>query len=315
MAPTGTRTTEASAPHAQSRSRWKSPEVTVSASVFRKFQQLIYCETGIWLSESKTALLCGRLARRLRILGLSSLSEYYEAVAEPGQHHERMLMIDAITTNETRFFREPKHFEYLLHTVFPTWRKLADQGLRPRRVRIWSAGCSSGEEAYSLAMMMAAHLPESEGWQTRVLGTDISTRVLGMAREGIYRMTSSLDIPPDFLRSFMLKGHAEHQGEVKVTREIRQLVEFNRLNLIEDAYPLDGHFDAIFCRNVLIYFDNASKTKVVGKLVRYLAPQGLFFIGHAENLHGVIRGLRSLSGTVYVHKTEQKDLQETSASL
>lgn len=299
---------------AGTRARWKNPEITVSAPLFRRFQQLIYCETGIWLSESKTALLCGRLARRLRTLNLSSLSEYYDLVAEPDQHHERTLMIDAITTNETRFFREPKHFDYLVNTVFPSWRKLAEQGLRPRKVCLWSAGCSSGEEAYSLAMVMALQLPESEGWQTRVLGTDISTRMLAIARQGIYRMNSSLDISADLLRAFMLKGHSEHEGKIKVAPEIRQMVEFKRLNLAEDAYAMDGHFDAIFCRNVLIYFDDASKTRVVENLTRHLAPQGLFFIGHAENLHSFSRRLRSLSGTVYVRKNPQPDLEEGPAS-
>lgn len=301
-------------PRADARSRWQGPEITVSAALFARFQQLIYGETGIWLSESKTALLCGRLARRIRTLNLSSLSEYYDVVVQPDQHYERTLMIDAITTNETRFFREPKHFDYLTNTVFPNWRRMAEQGSRSRRIHIWSAGCSSGEEAYSLAMLMAYHVPESEGWQTRVLGTDISTRMLSIAREGIYRLTSAFDIPPHLLHSFMLKGHSEHEGKIKVAREIRQMVEFKRLNLSDDSYDIEAHFDAIFCRNVLIYFDDASKTRVVNNLAQHLAPQGLFFIGHAENLHNFSRGLRSLNGTVYTRRNPQTDRQRVSAS-
>lgn len=299
---------------ADARSRWQGPEITVSAVLFAKFQQLIYRETGIWLSESKTALLCGRLAGRIRTLNLSSLSEYYDVVVQPDQHFERTLMIDAITTNETRFFREPKHFDYLTNTVFPNWRRMAEQGLRSRRIRIWSAGCSSGEEAYSLAMLMAQHIPESEGWQTRILGTDISTRMLSIAREGIYRLTNAFDIPPHLLHRFMLKGHSEHEGKIKVAPEVRQMVEFKRLNLGDNSYAIEDHFDAIFCRNVLIYFDNASKTRVVDNLIRYLTPQGLFFIGHAENLHNISRGLRSLNGTVYMRGNPKTDLQEASAS-
>lgn len=290
----------ASEPGAATVSHWDTPEITVSAALFAKFQQLIYRETGIWLSESKTALLCGRLARRLRALQLCSLKEYYDVVVQPDQQTERMLMIDAITTNETRFFREPKHFDFLAGTIFPSWKIQVKQGLRSKKVRIWSAGCSSGEEAYSLAMVLARHFPESEGWEPQVLATDISTRMLATAREGIYRIAHHADIPRDFLQEYMLKGYAEHEGKMKVVREIREMVEFRRLNLGDESYPINETFDAIFCRNVLIYFDAASKARVVEKLIRHLSPQGLFFTGHAENLHGVTQGLRGIAPTVYV---------------
>jgi len=294
---------------ASTTSRWQSAEITVSAALFAKFQQLIYRETGIWLSESKTALLCGRLARRLRALQLSTLSEYYQVVLQPDQHNERMLMIDAITTNETRFFREPKHFEYLANTVFPRWRKLVGQGLRSKRIRIWSAGCSSGEEPYSLAMLLAKHFPETEGWEPSVLATDISNRMLATASEGIYPIGSRLDIPNILLQEFMLRGFAEHEGKMKVAREIRQMVEFKRLNLDAEPYPVSETFDAIFCRNVLIYFDVASKSRVVEKLMRHLSPQGLLFIGHAENLHSLTRSMRSVAPTVYAPINEQSQLR------
>lgn len=285
--------------HRATASPWQGPEVTVTPALFIKFQQMIYAETGIWLSESKTALLCGRLARRLRALHFSSLRDYYQFVVQPDQHEERMLMIDAITTNETRFFREPKHFEYLVGTVFPAWRRQVAQGLRSRKIRFWSAGCSSGEEPYSLAMTLAEHFPESEGWDARILATDISTRVLAAAREGIYRIESATDIPKDVLHRFMLKGHDEHSGKMKVSREVRQMVEFTRLNLGDANYPVSQAFDVIFCRNVLIYFDTAAKTKVVEKLLRQLSPQGLLFIGHAENLHSITKGLRCVASTIY----------------
>ena len=292
---------------ASATSRWHSQEITVSAALFAKFQQLIYRETGIWLSESKTALLCGRLARRLRALQLGTLSEYYQLVVQPDQHHERMLMIDAITTNETRFFREPRHFEYLAQTVFPKWRKLVDQGLRSKRIRIWSAGCSSGEEPYSLAMLLAKHFPDTEGWEPRVLATDISNRVLVTASEGIYPIDSQHDIPKPLLQEFMRKGYAEYEGKMKVAQEIQQMVEFKRLNLGAESYPVNEAFDAIFCRNVLIYFDAASKSRVVEKLMRHLSTQGLLFIGHAENLHSLTRSMRSVAPTVYAPVNEQND--------
>jgi chemotaxis protein methyltransferase CheR len=304
----GTRSTSPLGEDAES--RWYRPEVTVSPALFLKFQHLIYNETGIWLAESKAALLCGRLARRLRVLELKSLREYYELVVHPDQHEERVRMIDAITTNETRFFREPKHFEYLIGTLFPLWRKLAGQGLRSKRIRVWSAGCSSGEEPYSLAMVLAENFPRSEGWDTRILATDISTRVLAIGQEGVYRITGATDIPRDMLQAFMLKGHSEHEGKMKVVREIREMVEFRRLNLGDDVYPVKETFDAIFCRNVLIYFDASSKTRVVDKLVRHLAPQGLLFIGHAENLHSITEGLKSVAPTVYLQSREKHSLRE-----
>ena len=309
----GTTDAELSAPRPRPAaiSPWESLQITVSATLFAKFQQLIYRETGIWLSESKTALLCGRLSRRIRVLELRSLSEYYQIVVQPDQLDERMLMIDAITTNETRFFREPKHFDYLANIVFPQWRRLAEKDLRSRKIRIWSAGCSTGEEAYSLAMLLATHFAESEGWEPRILATDISTRVLAAAREAVYRLASSADIPTELLQRFMLRGYAQHEGEMKVAKEIRHMVEFKRLNLGEESYAVGETFDAIFCRNVLIYFDVASKSRVVEKLVRRLSPQGLFFTGHAENLHSLTRGLRCVAPTVYVQRNEQGSLRES----
>jgi chemotaxis protein methyltransferase CheR len=304
----GTRSTSPLGEDAES--RWYQPEIIVSPALFLKFQHLIYNETGIWLSESKAALLCGRLARRLRVLEFKSLREYYELVVHPEQHEERVRMIDAITTNETRFFREPKHFEYLIGTLFPLWRKLAGQELRSKRIRVWSAGCSSGEEPYSLAMVLAENFPRSEGWDTRILATDISTRVLAIGQEGVYRITGAADIPRDMLQTFMLKGHSEHEGKMKVVREIREMVEFRRLNLGDEVYPVKETFDAIFCRNVLIYFDASSKTRVVDKLVRHLAPQGLLFIGHAENLHSITEGLKSVAPTVYLQCKEKHSLRE-----
>ena len=289
---------------------WQVPQIAVSLALFGKFQQLIYAETGIWLSESKTALLCGRLARRLRALQLRTLREYYEIVIQPDQHAERVLMIDAITTNETRFFREPQHFDFLTSQVFPVWRKAAMEGQRSRTIRIWSAGCSSGEEAYSLAMVLAKYFPPSDGWDPRVLATDISTHVLATAREGIYRIAGARDIRREFLEEFMLKGHGEHEGTMKVAREIRRMAEFKRLNLSDASYEIHGGFDAIFCRNVLIYFDTVSKRNVVEKLVRHLRPQGLFFIGHAENLHSLTQGLRCVAATVYVHTNARNVLHE-----
>jgi chemotaxis protein methyltransferase CheR len=284
------------------------PHLSVSPALFQKFQKLIYSETGIWLGSSKTALLCGRLFRRLRTLEITSLQNYYELVSQPEQHQERARMIDAITTNETRFFREPRQFEFLVQRVFPRWHADAERGLRPKRVNIWSAGCSSGEEPYTVAMLLAKHLPAEQGWDARILATDISNRVLEKARKGIYPIARSAEIPKDLLHGFMLRGMAERQGEMKVKVEIQQMVDFRRLNLDQESNLVDGPFDAIFCRNVLIYFDTASKQRVVTSLIRHLAENGLLFVGHAENLTSVFPQLRSLEPTIYTRMGNREQM-------
>jgi len=282
------------------------PHLSVNPALFQKFQALIYGETGIWLGSSKTALLCGRLFRRLRALEITSLENYYECVSRPEQHEERARMIDAITTNETRFYREPRQFEFLVQRVFPRWQAGAQRGLRPRRVRIWSAGCSSGEEPYTVGMLLARSFPAEEGWDLQLLATDISNRVLEKARKGIYPITRAAELPDDLRHSFMLRGIAERQGEMKVRVEIQQMVDFRRLNLDQESEILEGPFDAIFCRNVLIYFDAASKRRVVTNLVQHLMADGYLFVGHAENLNSVSSQLRSLEPTIYV-KTGDKE--------
>jgi len=284
------------------------PQLSVSPALFQKFQKLIYAETGIWLGNSKTALLCGRLFRRLRALEITTLESYYECVASPDQHEERSRMIDAITTNETRFFREPRQFEFLVQRVFPRWRAAAERGLRPRRVRIWSAGCSSGEEPYTVAMLLAKHLPAEEGWDVRLLATDISNRVLEKARKGTYPIVRSAELPKDLLHTFMLRGTAERQGEMKVRVEIQQMVDFQRLNLDQESSFIEGPFDAIFCRNVLIYFDAASKRRVVANLYRHLVTDGFLFVGHAENLNSMFSQLRSLESTIYTKAGDKEEL-------
>ncbi len=284
------------------------PYLSVSPALFQKFQKLIYAETGIWLGSAKTALLCGRLFRRLRALEISSLESYYQCVSQPEQHEERARMIDAITTNETRFFREPRQFEFLVQHVFPRWRAASERGSRPKRVRVWSAGCSSGEEPYTVAMLAARNLPAEEGWDVRLLATDISNRVLEKACRGIYPIAKAAELPKDLLHSFMLRGMDERQGEIKVKIEIQRMVEFRKLNLDQQLDLAEGPFDAIFCRNVLIYFDAASKQRVVTNLVRTLIPNGLLFVGHAENLTSMASQLQSIEPTIYIKAGEREGL-------
>jgi len=216
-------------------------------------------------------------------------------------------MIDAITTNETRFFREPRQFDFLVQEAFPRWRTEAERGLRTKRLKVWSAGCSSGEEPYSLAMLLAHYLPGEEGWETRILATDISNRMLEKARRGIYDATKAEGISKELLRKFMLRGIAEQDGRVKVKVSIQSMIDFTRLNLNVSPYPVQGPFDVILCRNVLIYFSADSRKRAVSNLVAQLASNGFLFVGHAENLTRQSAQLRSIEPTIYVKTTSMTE--------
>lgn len=288
-------------------------QLTVTPALFRKFQKLVYTETGIWLGPSKTALLCGRLYRRLMTLGIPTLDQYFECVSAPDGREEFGRMIDALTTNETRFFREPKQFDFLVERVIPRWQRDGAEGRRSKRLRIWSAGCSSGEEPYSIAMLFAKYLAADDGWDVRVLATDISNRVLEKARKGIYDVERSNDIPKDLLKRFMLRGFKDCQGQMKVQTGIQQMVEFRHLNLSQEPYAVQGPYDLILCRNVLIYFDAASKRKVVGNLVGHLAAGGFLFVGHAENLTSLTPQVRSIEPSIYAMKNAGPETGTTDA--
>ncbi|MBI5068923.1 MAG: protein-glutamate O-methyltransferase CheR [Deltaproteobacteria bacterium] len=269
----------------------------VSDGEFARFQALVHREAGIWLSPAKKALLCGRLARRVRELGLGTLGSYAEVVER--DLAERVHMLDCITTNETHFFREPRHFEILDQHLFPAWRAEGEAGRRPRRVRLWSAACSTGEEPYSLAMALLRAFPPGSGWELEVLATDLSTRVLERARQATWPIAKQSEIPLADLRAFMLRGTGSQEGRMKAGPELRELVRFSRLNLNDAIYPVAGSFDAIFCRNVLIYFDAPTKAAVVERLRGHLSPGGYLFLGHAESLGGRGTGLVPVFPTVY----------------
>lgn len=272
---------------------------SVTDADFALFQRLIEKATGIYLSTAKKNLLVGRLSRRMRELGLVNLRKYYKRViADPA---EFTCMVDCISTNETQFFREPLHFAFLERQVFPRWAAQANAGERRRHIRVWSAGCSTGEEPYSIAMALLHHFPQSAGWKIEVLATDISTRVLARARAGIWPVEKARQIPGVYLKSFMLRGTNSEEGKMKAGTEIQQTVRFERLNLFEEStYPHSVPFDLIFCRNVLIYFQPETKALVIRCLLKCLAPHGYLFVGHSESLNQVSDHIRSVVPTVYV---------------
>jgi len=282
----------------------------ITAKEFLQFQALIYRECGIWLSDAKKELLTGRLSKRLRALKMNAFSEYYSRVRQDGE--ERLIMLDAITTNETHFFREPGHFQLLEGKILPAWRAKAGAGQRAHRVRVWSAGCSTGQEAYSLAMLLVDQLPASEGWSIEIVATDLSRRALAIAEEGIWNADRASEIPHSYLRSYILQGTGENLGKIKAAPAIR-IVRFQRLNLNDPVYLDIGTFDLIFCRNVLIYFDVDSRRRVISQLLDHLVPEGYFFVGHAETLNTLYPKLRCVVPTVYTSARAEKEAKRASA--
>ena len=264
---------------------------------FLKFSQLIEQEVGIHLSDAKKPLLVARLGKRVRRLELATFSDYFDHVVQ--DLDERVAMFDAISTNETRFFREPKHFELLNTSVLPAIRAEAAAGARLRSIRIWSAGCSTGEEPYSLAMTLLEHFDPTE-WDLRIDATDLSTRVLDAARAGVWPMRKAAEVPKHLLRRFMLRGTGAQQGTFKAGQELRSIVRFGRLNLTDARYTMPSNYDLVFCRNVLIYFTNPLRRHVVSNLLQHLSAGGHFFLGHAETLAGIVEGPRTVIPTVYV---------------
>jgi chemotaxis protein methyltransferase CheR len=269
---------------------------------FRKFQDLVGDASGIHLSPAKKALLVGRLSRRVHRLGLASFGEYYARVCRDSD--ELVWMLDAICTNETHFFREPKQFEFLESQVYPAWKAAAQAGRRARHIRAWSAACSSGEEPYSAAMSLREHFPLEEGWTIEITATDLSTKILARAESGVWPIAKADEIPERRLRRFMLRGVGTQEGRMKAGPELRSLVRFVRMNLNAEPYTVSGRFDLIFCRNVLIYFGTAAKTAVLRRLIDRLAPEGLLLLGHAETLSGFAEGMRSVGPTVYQRRGE-----------
>lgn len=269
----------------------------LSSREFAGISDLVRREAGIHLSDVKRALVVGRLSKRLRELGLASFGEYYDLVlADPA---ERILMLDSICTNETHFFREPRQFEHLERQVFPAWVAAAEAGRRPRRARVWSAACSTGEEPYSLAMALLSSFPPGSGWDVEVLASDLSTKALDRARAALWPIERSREIPAPYLRRFMLRGVGAQEGRMKAGPELQATIRFQRVNLNDTSYPVPRAFDLILCRNVLIYFQPESKLKVVERLLGHLSDDGRLLLGHAESLAGLTDRVRSVGPNVY----------------
>lgn len=256
---------------------------------YGRFRQFVQDIAGINLSDAKKQMVCGRLAKRLQDSKLGSYGEYFRLLESGTRPDELQVAVDLLTTNETYFFREEKHFEFLAQQVLPASRA-------GQQFRVWSAACSSGEEPYSIAMVLAEHFGEGL-WQ--VLASDLSTRVLEQARAGLYPMARAEKIPRQYLLEYCLKGVGGKSGTFMIDNFIRNHVRFEQINLNE-SLPKTGDFDMIFLRNVMIYFENETKRKVVSNLLHTLKRGGYFIVGHSESLNGVTSGLVMKSPSIYM---------------
>ncbi|HOJ13130.1 MAG TPA: CheR family methyltransferase [Deltaproteobacteria bacterium] len=271
---------------------------TVSLDVFERLSSLIMSELGIKMPPSKKTMLEARLAKRMRDLNIDDLGEYVRFLFTPeGTSRELPHMLDAVTTNKTDFFREPQHFTYLAEHAVPTLVASTGAGMR-RPLMVWSAACSSGEEAYTLAMVLKEYATHHPGFRFMVLGTDVSNRMIETARLAIYQDTRAEPIPLHLREKYLLKSKDRSKKLVRIAPEIRSVVRFRRLNFLEEDYQLREKMDVIFCRNVLIYFERATQEKVLRHLCEHLAHGGYMFTGHSETISGMNLPLRSVSGTV-----------------
>ena len=273
----------------------------VSDQEFALFRKLIYRLAGINMADSKKPLLAGRLTRRLRHHGLESFRDYYTLVTRTEHSDELQLMVDLLTTNETYFFREAAHFDYL--QTFAASR-------RGRPFRVWSGASSSGEEPYTIAMVLAETLGMAANWE--IVASDISLSMLEKAHAGLYPMERGKGIPPELLKKYCLKGVREQEGNFLVDARLRERVDFRHINLISPTTRDLGQFDLIFLRNVMIYFDNDTKRKVVSNMLPHLREDCTFIVGHSETLTGITDALSAMRPTLYCQPHMRAQLEPLS---
>ena len=276
----------------------KAREFPFSEKNFNFLRKISNSHTGIVVSDDKMDMFYSRLSRRVRALGFSSFDQYCELIKNDSAEQELPEFLNSITTNLTAFFRENHHFDFLKSTAIP---EIMQRNAQSRSLRIWSAGCSSGEEPYSLAMTLGETLPRAGGWDAQILATDIDSNVLAKAARGVYPLDRLKGIPKPRLRRWFMRGKGGQEGYARVKPEAQQLVTFGQLNLMKD-WRHDELQDVIFCRNVIIYFDKPSKAKLVDRYADALVDGGYLFIGHSESLFKVSERFESLGHTIYKKK-------------
>jgi len=274
-----------------------SQETPLSAEAYRFIVDLIYRHSRIKLGSDKQALLSSRLTKRLRSIGLSSFDEYCAVLRSPQSQDEIEELLDLISTNHTRFYREPDHFDYLIARILPPL--IPTLIARHSPLRVWSAASSSGEEPYTLAIVLSEFLRAFPAVDWQICASDISNRVLTAAKQGVYRMDAAEPVPPDLLKRYFQKGFGAQEGKCRVRSELRDKVRYERINLFQHEYPIPLQQHVIFCRNVMIYFDIPSREQAVKRMSHYLAPGGYLIVGHSESLMGINHGLKSIRQGIY----------------
>jgi chemotaxis protein methyltransferase CheR len=273
-------------------------EFSLSDREFERIRERLYDTAGISLSDAKRTLVIARLSRILRALGLPTFDSYVDFLETQGSASDAQDFVNALTTNLTRFWREEHHFEHLTHYIGDLIRTRTTQS--SKRLRIWSAGCSTGQEPYTIALGLLAAWPELKRWDFKILATDIDTSVIAKAATGLYPEGDLNGLSADRVRLFERIG----DGRVRIPPAVAALVSFKPLNLMAQ-WPMKGPFDAIFCRNVAIYFDKATQGEVFGRLGQILAPGGYLYIGHSENLGTGGAGFRLVGKTIYQSREER----------
>lgn len=274
-----------------------SREFEFTDKQFQNIRSLVLEHTGINLSEAKVDMVYSRLARRLRQLDLSSFSEYLDLLAG-NDDAEMGSFINSITTNLTSFFRENHHFDYLRTVVLP---HLMQRNADSRRIRIWSAGCSTGEEPYSLAITVKETIPDNLGWDVRILATDLDTNVVATGNDGVYSMERVTGLPCDRLKRWFYRGKGARSGMVRASSALRDMIIFKQLNLM-GPWPIKLGIDVIFCRNVVIYFNKDTQRRLFDRYADILIPDGYLFVGHSETLYKVSERFELLGKTIYRRK-------------
>jgi chemotaxis protein methyltransferase CheR len=269
-------------------------EFEFSDSCFKRICHFVLVNTGIVLGEKKKKMVYGRLVKYIRSSDFSDFPSLCDAL-ESDNEAQKDIVINAITTNLTAFFREAHHFDFLAEQVIP---ELIEKNKASKRLRIWSAGCSSGEEAYSIAMILKDELPDFEQWDVKILATDLDANVLVKAKQGVYQQNAITGISSAHLQRYCFKGQGANSGSVKMSDELRNIIYFKRLNLLHD-WPMTGKFDVIFCRNVVIYFGKDTQRVLFERYANLLTQSGYLFLGHSESLYNVSQRFKLLGKTIY----------------
>jgi chemotaxis protein methyltransferase CheR len=265
----------------------------MDTTTFEKFRRVVYDKSGISLGPSKESLVASRVGKRMRCLGLSEYNDYLDYVLQDRAGDEMVNLLDAISTNVTSFYREPDHFTFLTDIV-TKW-----QAKGQRRFRIWSAASSTGEEPYTVAMTLCEAIREP-GVDARILATDISTKVLQACKTGTYSQAKMVGVPTDLRQKYFDRSSGSEGEQYTVKPRLASMLTFARMNLSTPPFPMHGPFDVIFCRNVMIYFDNEVRSRLLREMTRLLRPGGYLLVGHAESLTGMLVDLKVVRPSIYV---------------